>query len=469
MQGNYVPNWHHEVIARELENVASGQCKRLMLFMPPRHGKTELATIKFPAWFLGKHPDKEIICASHTADLAEDFGRKTRDTVDTDIHRAVFPKCVLRKGSKSASKWRVSDRGGFRAAGVGGAIVGMGADVLLIDDPIKNYEEADSFTYRKRVWDWYASTAFTRLEKGGAVILIMQRWHDDDLAGRLLELEGEYGYSLDKNTGKWVKGVGLGKPGKWKVVRFPAIATEDERFRKKGEALWTAKYDLEALEEIKILEGYRGWGALYQQDPVVEEGAEFRKEWFKRWTELPKGVRYITTVDLAISQKTSADDSVVMTVATDGHDNIYVVEYKNWKANPSDVIDEIYRQHELYNSYVGVESVGYQQSIFHYLRLAGQKRGKYLHIEEIRTNSNKESKIRGLIPFYSNGMIYHANGMQELEEQLVRFPSGKHDDIIDALAMSLGLLRRPAIMGREKEDLAVSVGLKYGLDGKPYI
>jgi predicted phage terminase large subunit-like protein len=473
LQKDYAPNWHHELIAEKLERVAANQCNRLMIFMPPRHGKSELASIKFPAWYLGRHPEKRIMACSYSAELAEEFGRNTRATVENELHTSMFSDSVLQVGSKSACNWKVSQRGGYVGTGVGGSIGGKGADVLIIDDPIKNREEAESETVRRKVYDWYTSTAYTRLEKRGAVIVILTRWHDDDLAGRILEREGEKGYHWDKKSASWKKNA-LGnshesKYGKWEVVRFPAIATEDEDYRFKGEALWEQKYNLDALEEIKDTVGVRDWGSLYQQDPVTEEGAEFKEEWFKYWTKLPKNLKYVTTVDLAISQKRTADDSVVMTTAIDSSDNIYVVEYKNWKATPSEVIQEIYRQNEEYDSSVAVESVGYQKALFHYIQLEGRKRGKYLHIEPINTQTKKEEKIRALQPYYSNGLLYHANGMQELEDQLKRFPSGRHDDIIDALAMSLDLLRRPRPLREIQQDTNSLLNIKYTVDGLPYL
>jgi len=470
-QNNYRPNWHHELIANKLQDVAMGRCKRLMIFMPPRHGKSELASIKFPAWFLGKYPEREIISCSYSAELAEEFGRKARAQVDHDLHPAVFPKCLLQKGSKSATRWKVGPRGGYRGTGVGGSITGAGADILIIDDPLKNREEAESDTIRRKIWEWYTSTAYTRLEKGGAVIIIMTRWHDDDLAGRILQLEGEKGYYFDGSKNKWIKSEsikgGNHHYGKWEVLRLPAIATEQEQYRKRGEPLWKEKYDTDALQDIKQAIGTRDWGSLYQQDPVTEEGREFKKEWIQYWDTLPKSLNYVTTVDLAVSKRSSADDSVVMTTAIDKNDRIYIIEYKNWKADPSEVIEEIYRQHGLYNSRVAVESVGYQQSLVHFIRVEGRKRGKYLHVEQITTRSNKETKIRGLIPHYANKLIYHArNRCSELEEQLARFPSGKHDDIIDALAMALPLLKRPIIIAKSPIQ---DIGIRYTKDGMPFI
>ena len=471
-QNNYRSNWHHELIAQQLQEVARGVLKRLMIFMPPRHGKSELASIKFPAWYLGRFPNKEIIACSYSAELSEEFGRKARQQVDQELHKFIFPECQLLSGSKSATRWKVSNRGGYRGTGVGGSITGAGADVLIIDDPLKNREEAESPTIRRKIWDWYTSTAFTRLEKGGAVILIMTKWHDDDLAGKILELEGEKGTYYDGKENKWKKQM-VGEQydkvadGKWKVLRFPAIATEKERFRVKGDPLWPAKYDLEALEDKRKTMGPRDWSSLYQQDPVTEEGREFKQEWLQYWETLPKQLNYVTTVDLAISQRSSADDSVVMTTAIDRNDRIYVIEYKNWKADPSEVIEEIYRQNQEYRSRVAVEAVGYQQALMHFLQLEGRKRGKYLHVEQIQTRSNKEAKIRGLIPYYANKLIYHPlNRCQDLEEQLSRFPSGRHDDVIDAFAMAIPLLKRPLM---KYTNPIAEIGLKYHADGTPYI
>jgi len=472
-QDNYEPNWHHNEIAKVLESVAAGNEKRVMIFMPPRHGKSELASVKFPAWYLGKFPDREVLCCSYSAELAEEFARKTRQTVDNEIHRAIFPKCQLQIGSKSVSKWKVSARGGFRGTGVGGSITGVGANVLIIDDPLKNREEAESDLVRGKIYDWYTSTAFTRLEKNGAVIIIMTRWHDDDLAGRLLDLQGEKGYYYNEKEDKWIKGAQgqIGKKiGKWKVVNFPAIAMQQEEHRKIDEALWPSKYDKEALLEIKASIGLRDWGALYQQDPVLAEGAEFQASWFKYWKELPKTLRYVTTVDPAISKKATADDSVVLTAGISADGRIYVVESKNWKANPDELINEIFRQQKEYNSLVAVETVAYQQSLIHYMQVKMRLERSTFHVEQVYSNTKKEEKIRGLIPYYSNGLIFHApGGSNEMEDQLKRFPNGKHDDIIDALSMTIPYLRKPGKASNSKKSPIQTIGIRYNSDGTAYI
>lgn len=456
-----------------MQDVAAGKEKRVMIFMPPRHGKSELASIKFPAWYLGKFPTKEVMCCSATADLAEDFARKTRDAVGHEVHQAMFPDCRLKKGSKSVSNWRVSNRGGFRGTGIGGLITGMGANLLIIDDPYKDRAEADSETIRRSTFDWFTSTAYTRLEKDGAIVIILTRWHDDDLAGRLLELDGKRGDYYDKKEAKWKKfvpGRGSGKMGKWKVVSFPAIATENEKFRKKGEALWPEKYNLETLVETKASIGLRDWGALYQQDPVIEEGAEFQASWFRYWEKLPKNLRYVTTVDPAISQRETADDSVVITTGIAPDSRIYVVDVVNGHFNPDTLINEIFKQQRAYGSLVAIEAIAYQQALVHYVQKKMKAEKRLFQIEQVRHATKKEERIRGLIPYYSNGEIYHApGGCQGLEDQLKRFPSGKHDDMIDALAMALPYLRRPLPQGAARRMPLAALGINYTKDGKPYI
>ena len=228
---NYTPGWVHREIAAKLEAVMKGEIKRLILCVPPRIGKSRLATQLFPAQYLGRFPHKEVIVASYAAVLAVDFGYKTRDLMNAQEYKELFP-VRLRDDSQSKAKWLTEEGGGYTSVGVGGAIVGRGAHLLVIDDPHKNRKDAESKLIRDNLWNWFTSTAYTRLEKDAAVVVIMQRWHTDDLVGRLLELEKEGG-------------------DHWEVVRFPAIADEDEKHRKQGEPVWPEKYNLEKMMEIK--------------------------------------------------------------------------------------------------------------------------------------------------------------------------------------------------------------------------
>lgn len=426
MMPEYDPGWHHALICKKLEEVERGESRRVMVFMPPRHGKSQLTSIFFPAWFLGRNPKKEVISCSYNDEFAEGFGRKVRNIVKDNTYRAIF-NTELSTDSKRMSRWNLKDGGGYLGAGVGGAITGRGADLFIIDDPIKNAEEANSPTYRQRVWDWYTSTAYTRLHPGAGLILILTRWHDDDLAGRILEKE----------------------PEKWDILSFPAIATEDETYRKKGQALWPGKYTLEMLDEIREQDS-TVWASLYQQDPVISETQEFKPHWFKLPEKVPKLLRKMTTVDPAISQKRYADDSVVMTCGMDANGKIYILEYTNRKMNPTELITEIFRHKQNHNSEkVGIETVAYQKALIHFMKSEMKRRHTFINVQELKSSSSKESRIRALIPYYQNDMIFHNRDCKELEDQLTRFPSGRHDDIADALSMQLQVLAKPgSIVGR---------------------
>jgi predicted phage terminase large subunit-like protein len=253
---------HLARIAERLEAVERGDCRRLMVFCPPRHGKSQLASRYFPAWFLGRNPAKQIISASYNADLAGDFGRFARNLVASDEYRLVFPNVKLAADSSAANRWHTNAGGAYVSAGVGTAITGRGADVAIIDDPVKDWAEAASPVVRSRVWEWYTSTLYTRLMPGASIVLIATRWHADDLAGRILDRQTEDGEA-------------------WDVVSMPALDAE-------GNALWPERYPAERLAQIRESIGSRHWTALYMQSPVPDGGAVFRREWFRVLDEAPK-------------------------------------------------------------------------------------------------------------------------------------------------------------------------------------
>jgi hypothetical protein len=241
---------HHYIIADELEKVERGETDRLMLLAPPRHTKSELSTRRFPAWYLGRHANHQIISVSYNDDFATDFGRDVRNIITTQEYQNVF-NVNLRSDSKSANRWHTNANGIYTSVGVGGAITGKGAHLLLIDDPVKNREDADSEVKREKVWKEYTSSMLTRLMPNAKIVLTLTRWHEDDLAGRLLKHQ----------------------PGRWRVIKLPAI-------NKQGEPLWPQWFPLTALNEIKEL-NRRDWNALYMQEPTDEEGTFFKREWFE--------------------------------------------------------------------------------------------------------------------------------------------------------------------------------------------
>ena len=426
---NYDPIWLHEEIAKQLTRVEKGEVKRLMIFVPPRHGKSEISSIKFPAWYLGRHPEKEVITSSYSADLAQDFGYKTRNLVNSPEYSQVF-RTKLRDDSKSKAKWLTGEGGGYTATGVGGAITGRGADLAVIDDPFKNREEAESKTIRDKVYNWYTSTLYTRLEKGGAIILILTRWHQDDLAGRLLKAMEDGGE-------------------KWEVVQFPAIAIEDEKYRKQGDPLWQDKYDLEALENIKRTIGAYDWSALYQQSPVSSETQEFKQEYWQYRTleEVLALQTYRTlTIDTAISQKSSADYTGLCINFTDKENNWNLKAWKE-KISPLELIDLLFNLQEQYRfDSIGIEKTIYLQVVQPFLEEEMRRRNRFLPIVELQHNGvQKELRIRALLPRYQSKSIYHVKGQTvDLEDDEVTFPKGIHDDVLDATAYQIQIAKAPA-------------------------
>ncbi len=420
-QRDYRASWHHREIGKLLEKMERGETKRAIIMVPPRHGKSTLSSVLFPAWYLGKHPDKEVITVSYSSDLAVDFGEKTRDLLKSPEYQNIFTT-KIKADSESKQKWKTSEKGSYTSVGLGGAITGRGADLLIIDDPIKNSEEALSEVYRDKVWNYYTSTLYTRLEKDACVILILTRWHQDDLAGRLIDQMANGGEE-------------------WEVIRLPAIAEEDEPHRKQGEALWTEKYPLVVLENIRKTVGVYDWASLYQQTPITAENQEFKKEYFRYFEPtdiIGKPMNVYVMVDLAISQKTSADNTSIQVVGKPlGSPNIYHLEEHTGRLDPLQVIEIIFSLKVKYGSdlsRVGIEGVQYQKALQYFIEEEQRKRGIYFSIEELKATGDKESRIRGLIPMYKAGVIFHRHSDVDLENELLMFPVGKRDDRIDALA-----------------------------------
>lgn len=390
---------HHELIAEHLEAVERGDIDRLMIFMPPRHGKSELASKRFPAWCLGRKPDRQIIAASYNSDLANDFGRNVRNLVAEPEFSQVFPGVTLAPDSQAANRMNTNKGGTYVAAGVGTAVTGRGAHIALIDDPFKDREEADSERRRDLVWDWYRSTLYTRLMPGGAVVLIQTRWHEDDLAGRLLEQDA----------------------GQWTVLELPALHPE------RG-ALWPEWYPEEALLRIKETVGPREWSALYQQSPQPDEGTFFQRDWFKTWDVLP-ALQYYGTSDYAVTDG-GGDYTVhrMWGISPDGA--IYRVD--GWSGQTtSDVWIE--RKLDLIDKYKPLAWFGeggvIQKAIEPMLQRRMRERKVFCRMEWLPSVADKPTRARSFQAMAASGRVYFEPGA-DISEHLV-FPAGKHDDDVD--------------------------------------
>lgn len=431
----YSLQWFHEQIALKLEaaikRVENGEGVRLMIFMPPRHGKSDQATQKFPSWVLGKHPEWRFIVASYSQELATDFGQGTRDLMESDNYKSTFDT-RLRADTQAKAKWMTDEGGGYTAVGVGGAITGRGFNIGIVDDPFKNREEADSPVTRESVHKWWRSTFYTRQEGKTAIILILTRWHDDDLAGRLLKEEEE----------ARKEGIPEDEFDHWEVIKFPAIAEEDSKYRKKGEPLWADKFDLKELNRKKRALGSYEWSALYQQNPIDEENQEFKRSWIKYRTMddvLLMRTRKFATIDSALSKNAKSDfTGVTRNWVNDAND--WYIKSERYRISSKQLIDLVFTLHHEGFEIIGIEEGAYLSAVEPFLKEEMDRRGIYPNIVVLKHGGTmKETRIRGLIPRYENGKIFHIkeadiNTCLDLEEEYLRFPKAIHDDCIDSLA-----------------------------------
>jgi predicted phage terminase large subunit-like protein len=411
---------HHKKIAAALDRVVSGECKRLMITMPPRHGKSQMGSYLFPAYLMGKKPDSKLIVGSHTAELAQRFGRMIRNLVADERYKELFPDFLLSADSKAAGRWDTSHGGEAFFIGKGGAMTGRGGNVVILDD-ILDEQDALSNTAMENTWEWYQSGPRQRLQPNGAIIVINTRWKTDDLSGRLLKLQG--GIKADK----------------WEILEFPAILPS-------GGPLWPEYWKLEELEAVKHTIGLQKWNAQWQQTPTADEGAILKREWWQRWKpEEPPLVEYIIqSYDTAYSKKETADYSVITTWGVfvpdqDSGPNIILLdvkkgrwdfpelkriareEYKNW--NPDNVLIEakatgITLQQELRR--VGIPVTMYSPG--------GRRAGQ-----------DKVSRANSIAPILESGMVWapETEWADELIEECAAFPNGDHDDMVDSTTQAL--------------------------------
>lgn len=426
---------HLELIDAELvEAIARARSTKrdrpeiLLVEVPPRHGKSTLISQYAPAWYLGTFPERRVILASYEADFAASWGMRARDVLDE--HGEALFGVSLSRTSRSANRWDLArHKGGMHTAGVGGAITGKGAHLLVIDDPIKNAEQAMSETVRKKQWDWWLSTTRSRLEPGAVVVVLMTRWHEADLGGRLLQAALDGGDRVCE-------------------LRLPALAEQADRLgRAPGEALWPERYACDYLEHTREAVGAYWFSAMYQGSPSPDEGGIFRRDDLRYFeldgdgeslllrqpdgTKKRIGLRWCakaTFVDLAVSEKETAD---------------YTVALHAWATQDGDLlIDEVYRDRipgpdqadflETHRAGVlKIESIGYQASLIQQLRRRG------VPVEAVHPDKDKVTRASAAGALYRAGKVYHRAGatwLADFERELLAFPVGEHDDQVDALA-----------------------------------
>lgn len=483
---NYSAGWVHQDICKRLERfsrqVAERKSPRLMLLVPPRHGKSELASIRFPAWHLGHYPDHEFIDCGYNLDLPMRFSRKVREIIRDPLYAALFSGTKLDPEAGAAEAWNTTMGGGFKAAGVGGGITGTGAHVLVVDDPIKNMEEADSALVRDSLWDWYLSTAYTRLAPGGGVLVIETWWNDDDLAGRL-----QNAMRADPLADQFeiIKYPALAEHYEFRhrdtmhIVRAAAPELSDgellaaavdmqriygrertdadlapeayEFLRAPGDALHPDRYDGPSLRRIRANQTPRIWSALYQQNPVPDAGLYFRQEYFRYTTRVPEvyGRNIYSAWDFAIGEKQANDYTVGATMLHDVDNRLYVLDIVRFKGDAFTIIEEILNVAERWGTTPGTPyMVGFEDGqIFRALEpsLKARMQERLLHpsYEILRPLTDKQARARALQGRMQQGRVYFpedARWRKDTEFELLRFPGGAHDDIVDALAWCTNLV-----------------------------
>lgn len=378
-----------------------------MLLLPPRHGKTELASRRYPPWNLGRNPHRQIIAASATESFATDVGREVRNIVKTEEFGQVFPGVTLAQDSTAAGRWHTNHGGIFAAVGVGSQILGKGADDFIIDDPFASMEDAQSELQRRRVIEWYQGSVYNRLQPGGTIVIINHRMHEDDLSGYLLDRANHGG-------------------DKWEVVELPAINDA-------GESLWPEAYPIEALERIKANTLPRFWQALFQQNPQPDEGTFFQRDWFKEWANPLPRLRIYGTSDYAVTDK-GGDWTVHRVWGVDAQDNLY--RLSGWRdQTPADKwIDVKLDLIEQWKPAAWFGEAGVIQKAVEPMLLKRMRERKVrCRMEWLPSIHDKPTRARGFQARASMGNVYFEPGA-DLSEFLV-FPAGKHDDEVDVAGL----------------------------------
>ena len=434
---NFIEGSHHRIFAEKLERVARGELKRLIINLPPRHSKSEFASFLMPAWFLGRNPKLKIIQATHNTELAVRFGRKVRDLIDDPAYKEIFPNTNLKEDNKGAGKWSTTAGAEYFAAGVGAAITGRGADLLIIDDP-HSEQDALSESAFDNAYEWYTSGPRQRLQPGGTIILVMTRWGKKDLTGRLLAQQGSDIMS-----------------DQWEVVEFPAILPSDR-------PLWPEFWDKDALLSIKASLPVGKWNAQWQQNPTASESAIIKREWWRAWEEekIPPVKYILQAYDTAFSKKETADYSAittwgVFTPEEGGPDHVILMDAQRGRWNFPELKQKAFKEHEYWEpDMVLVEAKATGTPLIDELRLRGIPALGFSPSK----GRDKVTRMHMVAPLFEAGVVWAPKDKKfadEVIEEVVSFPNGDHDDYCDSMTLALMRFRQGGFIslhGEEEEE-----------------
>tara|TARA_R100000322_G_scaffold46563_2_gene29127 strand:- start:5256 stop:6725 length:1470 start_codon:yes stop_codon:yes gene_type:complete len=423
---------HHQIFAEKLEAVAAGDCKRLIINMPPRHTKSEFCSTYFPAWIMGKQPKRKIMQTTHTGELAVRFGRKVRNMMDTENYQRIFDQVQLQADSKSAGRWETNQGGEYFAAGVGGAITGRGADLLIIDDP-HSEQDALSPTAMDACWEWYTSGPRQRLQPGGAIILVMTRWSALDLTSRLLEAQQE------------------ANADQWDIVEFPAI------FPETGNPLWPEFWDKTELTKVQASLPTHKWNAQWMQNPTAEAGSIIKREWWQPWEHesLPPVQYIIQSYDTAYSKKQNADYSAISTwgvfrPSQDAPDSIILLDCQRGRWDFPELKRLAYEEYKYWDPDMTlIEAKASGTPLTHELRRLGIPVVNYSPTR----GHDKSTRMHSVAPIFESGLVWapQRKFAEEMIEECAAFPFGKNDDLCDTMTQALMRFREGGLVALEDD------------------
>ena len=417
---DFIEGSHHKIMSEKFNKVATGQLKRVIINMAPRHTKSEFASYLLPSWMIGKNPKLKIIQATHTTELAVRFGRKAKNLIDSQEYQKIF-QTKLREDSKAAGRWETNEGGEYFAAGVGGSITGRGADLLIIDDP-HSEQDALNTNALERTWEWYTSGPRQRLQPGGVIVVVMTRWNTKDLTGKLINAQKEM------------------KADQWEVIEFPAILPNDK-------PLWPEYWKLEELEGVKASLAIGKWNAQYQQNPTAEEGSIIKREWWQLWDkDLPSLYHVIQSYDTAFLKKETADYSAITT---------WGVFYPTEDSGPNlillDVVKDRFEFPELRR--VALEQYNYwkPESVIVEGKASGmpltfelRKQGIPVINYTPSRGNDKHARVNAVAPLFESGQIWATDDKfsEEVIEECAAFPYGDHDDLVDSMTQAVMRFRQ---------------------------
>ena len=432
MWPEFICGRHHEIFAQKLEDVANGKINRLIVNMPPRHTKSEICSTYFPAWIMGKQPNRKIMQTTHTGELAVRFGRKVRNMMDSVEYKRIFDNVELQADSKSAGRWETNKGGEYFAAGVGGAITGRGADLLIIDDP-HSEQDALSPSALESCWEWYTSGPRQRLQPGGAIIVVMTRWSTIDLTAKLLDAQKEE--AADQ----------------WEVVEFPAI------FPDTNDSLWPEFWDITELEKVKASLPVQKWNAQWMQNPTSEEGSIIKREWWNIWEydEMPPVSYIIQSYDTAFSKKENADYSAISTWGVfrptpDSPDCLILLDAQKGRWDFPELKRIAFNEYKYWEPDMTlIEAKASGTPLTHELRRLGIPVVNYSPTR----GHDKSTRMHSVAPIFESQLVYapQRKFAEEMIEECASFPFGKNDDLCDTMTQALMRFREGGLVSLEDD------------------